>query len=135
MVSILSFLLFAYLISFSKEGSCAITTRVRKYTSCRDKEPTDERNNVCCYLEAKTNNGTQKYCVEMRGVDLKKSKFKDVKNQIKAGTYDYWLMDNYTGFEAYKTKSISINKIESLRCNNSQYLKFFGLLAIIFILL
>ncbi len=135
MVTILSFLLFAFLISISNEGSCAITSRVRKYTSCRDKEPTDERNNVCCYLKAKTNNGELKMCVEMRGVDIKKSKFKDVKNQIKAGTYDYWLMDNYTGFEGYKSKNITITDIDSLRCNNSQYLKLFGLLAILFLLL
>ena len=134
MVKIISFLLFSLLISFSIEGSCAITTRANKYTKCRDKAPTDERNNVCCFLHTKTTAGDYKICVEMRGVDIKKSKFKDVKNQIKDGTYDYWLMDNYTGFEDYKTKNITITKIESLRCNNSQYLKYFGFLIILFIL-
>ena len=63
-----------------------------------------------------------KICDEIRAVNLKK-----------AGKYDYWIMDNYTGFEAYK-ENMTINKIESLRCNNFQYLKYFGFLAILFIL-
>ena len=121
----------------SNEGSCAITTGEDKYIKWRDKAPTDERNNVCCFMNTKIDNGTHKICVEMRKVDIKKDKFKKVKNQIKAWTYDYWLMDNYTGFEAYKEKIITINSIESLRCNkcnNSHYLKYFGFLVILFIL-
>ena len=133
MVTIISFLFFAFLISISKEGSCAITTRADKYTKCRDKNPTDVRNNVCCYFHYKSNTGENKTCVEMRAVDLKKDRFKEVKEQIKSGKYDYWLMENYTGFDEYKN-GITINKIESLRCNNSQYLKYFGFLAILFIL-
>ena len=134
MVTIISFLFFAFLISISNEGSCAITTRADKYIKCRDKNPTDIRNNVCCFFHYKNaSGGNNKICVEMRGVDLKKERFKEVKEQIKAGKYDYWLMDNYTGFEAYK-ENITISKIESLRCNNCQYLKYFGLLAILLIL-
>ena len=128
MVSLKLILLFAFLISVTNEGSCAITSKVSKYTDCRDKKPTDDRNNVCCYLKS----GDFKRCVELRRVDIKGDKFKSVKDSIKAGTYDYWLMDNYTGFEEYKTKSISISKIDSLRCSNSQYLEFFGIFAILF---
>ena len=128
MVSLKIILVFAFLISFTNEGSCAITSKVSKYTSCRDKKPTDERNNVCCYLKS----GDFKRCVELRRVDIKGDKFKQVKDSIKAGTYDYWLMDNYTGFDEYKTQSISISSIDSLRCSNSQYLKYFGIFAILF---
>ena len=76
-----------------------------------------------------------KKCVELRRSDIKGDKFKEVKNQIKAGTYDYWLMPNYTGFEEYGNKSGLINKIDSLRCNNSPFLKYFGLFAILLILI
>ena len=64
-------------------------------------------------------------------LDIKSDKFNQVKESIKAGTYDYWLMDNYAGFDEYKTQSISISKIDSLRCSNSQYLKYFGFFAIL----
>ena len=128
MMSLKLILISAFLISVTNEGSCAITSKVSKYTDCRDKRPTDERNNVCCYLKS----GDFKRCVEMRRLDIKSDRFKQVKDSIKAGTYDYWLMDNYTGFDEYKTKSVSISKIDSLRCSNSQYLKYFGIFAILF---
>ena len=127
------FLLFACLISISYEGPCSITTKVEKYINCRDKNPSDMRQGVCCYLE--TGNGF-KICVEMPRYDIEgKDKFKQTKEQIKKGEYQYWLADNYTGFEQYKTHNITINEIESLRCNNSNYLKYLGLLAIFLILL
>ena len=131
MIAIKLFFFFSYLISISNEGPCAITSRAEKYTKCRDKAPTDSRNNVCCFLKA----GDLKKCVELRRSDIKGDKFKEVKNQIKAGTYDYWLMPNYTGFEEYGNKSGLINKIDSLRCNNSPFLKYFGLFAILLILI
>ena len=131
MIAIKLFFFFSYLISISNEGPCAITSRAEKYTKCRDKAPTDSRNNVCCFLKA----GDLKKCVELRRSDIKGDKFKEVKNQIKAGTYDYWLMPNYTGFEEYGNKSGLINKIDSLRCNNSTFLKYFGLFAILLILI
>ena len=133
MLPIKLFFFFSYLISLSNEGSCAITDRAEKYTKCRDKAPTDTRNNVCCFLKA--NGGDLKKCVELRRIDIEGDRFKEVKDQIKAGTYDYWLMDNYTGFENYKTKNVSINKIDSLRCNSSQFLKYFGFFSILFILI
>lgn len=132
MVGIKIFFFLSFLISVSYEGSCAITTRAEKYTKCRDKAPTDERNNVCCFLKTK-----DKFtrCVEIRKIDIEKDNFKNTKEAIKAGTYDYWLMDNYTGFEEYKTKNITIGEIDSLRCSNqSKFLKFFGLFAFLFIL-
>ena len=133
MISIKLFFLFCYLISISNEGPCGITSRAEKYTKCRDKSPGDSRNNVCCFLKA--NDGNLKKCVELRTVDIKGDKFKEVKNQIKAGTYDYWLMNNYSGFDEYKNKSVSISKIDSLRCNNSQFLKYVGFFTTLFILL
>ena len=134
MIAIKLFFFFSYLISISNEGPCAITSRAEKYTKCRDKAPTDSRNNVCCFLKA----GDLKKCVELRRSDIKGDKFKEVKNQIKAGTYDYWLMPNYTGFEEYGNKTgnkTTIKKIDSLRCNNSSFLKYFGLFAILLILI
>ena len=134
MIAIKLFFFFSYLISISNEGSCSITTRAEKYTKCRDKAPTDSRNNVCCFLKA--NGGGLKKCVELRRTDIKGDRFKEVKNQIKAGSYDYWLMPNYTGFEEYKdNKTNLINKIDSLRCNNSPFLKYFGSFAILFTIL
>lgn len=124
--------LFSFLISVSKEGTCAITDIADKYTKCRDKRPTDDRNNVCCFLKA--NGGSLKRCVELRRVDIKGDKFKTTKDSIRAGTYDYWLMSNYTGFEDYKEKKVSISKIDSLRCSNSQYLKYFGIFIILLII-
>ena len=134
MIPIKLFLLSAFLISISNEGPCAITTRSEKYTKCRDKAPTDERNNVCCYLKAQSSSGEIKHCVEMRRLDIKKDRFKTVKDQIKAGTYDYWLMDNYTGFEEYKA-GMTFSKLDSIRCSNSYFLKNFKLYAILFILI
>ena len=134
MIAIKLFFFFSYLISISNEGSCAITTRAEKYTKCRDKAPTDSRNNVCCHLKA--NGGDLKRCVELRKIDIKGDRFKEVKNLIKSGSYDYWLMPNYTGFEEYKDNNTKIiNKIDSLRCNNSPFLKYFGSFAILFILI
>ena len=122
---------FSFLISISEEGTCAITTRADKYVKCRDKDPADNRNNVCCFLKA--NDGKFTRCVELRAVDIDGDKFDKTKDSIMKGTYDYWLMDNYTGFEEYKDQSMKISKIDSLRCSNSQFLRYFGLLALLFI--
>ena len=132
MVPKILFIFFAFFISASNEGPCAITTKATKYTHCRDKSPTDPRNNVCCYLKSKGKKISR--CVEMRRVDIKgKDKFKAVKKSIESGTYDYWLMDNYTGFEEYKEDKLTF-KIDSLRCSNAQYLKYFGIFTIILLL-
>ena len=131
---VIKLLILAFLISISNEGSCAITTLSKKYTDCRDKKPTDETNNVCCYFKAKGSSGDIERCVELRRVDIDgKDKFKATQDSIKSGTYDYWLMGNYTGFEEYDG-SLTISDIDSIRCNNSQFLKFLGLFAILFIL-
>ena len=68
----------------------------------------------------------------MRRVDIKSSRFKEVKNQIKAGTYDYWLMENYTGFEEYKA-GMTFSDLDTIRCSNSHFLKIFKLLTLLFI--
>ena len=133
MISIKLFFLFCYLISISFEGPCGITTRADKYTKCRDKSPGNPMNSVCCFLKA--NDGNLKKSVELRKSDIKGDKFKEVKNLIKAGTYDYWLMGNYSGFEEYKDGNVTISKIDSLRCNNSKFLKYFGFFSVMFILL
>ena len=131
MASIRLYIIFAYFVFISYEGPCAITTLAEKYTQCRDKSPTDSRNNVCCFL--KDERKIYQRCVEMRRSDIDgKDKFKEVKKSIVAGTYDYWLMENYTGFEQYKNNTTFV--IDSLRCNNSQYLKYFGIFAILLIL-
>ena len=126
------FFLFS-LITVSLEGPCAITTKAEKYTHCRDKKPSDQRNHVCCYLEA--NNEAIQRCVEVRKTELEsKDNFEKMEEQIKAGTYDFWLMDNYTGFEGYKNGTVKITEIDSLRCNKGNILSFgkFILLAILF---
>ena len=131
MASIRLYIIFAYFVFISYEGPCAITTLAKKYTDCRDKSPTDSRNNVCCFL--KDERKIYQRCVEMRRSDIDgKDKFKEVKKSIVAGTYDYWLMEKYTGFEQYKNNTTF--QIDSLRCNNSQYLKYFGIFAILLIL-
>ena len=76
-------LFLAFLITISNEGPCAITTSAIKYTKFKDKSPTDERNNICCYLKAKTSSEEIKHCVEMKRVDIKSNKFKEVKNRLK----------------------------------------------------
>ena len=127
------FILFSLIISLSLEGPCSITTRADKYTKCRDKKPSDTRNHVCCYLDA--NNKAIQRCVEVRKTELESSdNFDKLEEQIKNGSYDFWLMDNYTGFEEYKNKSVKITEIESLRCNEGDILSFgkFVLLAILF---
>ena len=126
-------ILFSLIISLSIEGPCSITIRADKYTKCRDKKPSDTRNHVCCYLEA--NNEAVQRCVEVRKTELESSdKFDKLEEQIKAGTYDFWLMENYTGFEEYRNGSIKINDIDSLRCNEGNILSFgkFMILAILF---
>ena len=127
------FILFSLIISLSLEGPCSITTRADKYTKCRDKKPSDTRNHVCCYLEA--NNEAIQRCVEVRKTELESSdNFDKLEEQIKAGTYDFWLMENYTGFEEYRNKSITIREIDSLRCNKGNILSFgkFMILATLF---
>ena len=124
MFSIKSFFFFFLIISLSFEGPCSITTRAEKYVHCRDKKPSDTRNHVCCYLEA--NNEQIKRCVEVRKIDIEsKDDFNKLRDQIKAGTYEFWLnATNYTGFEEYTNKSIKINEIDSLRCNDAKFLNF-----------
>ena len=127
------FILFSLIISLSLEGPCSITTRADKYTKCRDKKPSDTRNHVCCYLKA--NNEAIQRCVEVRKTELESSdNFDKLEEQIKNGSYDFWLMDNYTGFEEYKNKSVKITEIDSLRRNEGDILSFgkFVLLAILF---
>ena len=125
------FLILSMIITLSIEGPCSITTKVEEYTDCRDKRPSDPRNQVCCYLEA--NDGSFKRCVEVRKLDIEESDdFDKLEDNIKKGTYDLWLFDNYTGFDEYKNKNITINEIDSLRCNNSQFL-YFGLLILFLI--
>ena len=130
----IKFLILALLISISYEGSCSITTIVEKYTDCRDKKPYDERNNVCCYLKGTSSNGEIKRCVELRRVDIDGDKFKETKESIRSGAYDYWLFSNYTGFEEYNG-NMTISEIDSLRCNDAPILKLFGLFAILLLLL
>ena len=124
------------MVSLSSEGPCSITTKAEKYTHCRDKRPTDSRNHACCYLEA--NNESIKRCVEVRKIDIdSKDDFNKLEDEIKKGTYDFWLADNYTGFEEYRNGSIQINEIESLRCNKENVInlrKYIFLLILIFIL-
>ena len=83
MITAKLFFLLVFLIAISNEGPWAITTRSSKYTKCRDKSQTDERNNICCYLKAKTSSEEIKHCVEMKRVDIKSNKFKEVKNRLK----------------------------------------------------
>ena len=111
----------AVMISLSFEGPCSITTRVEEYTDCRDKQPLDSRNFVCCYLEA--NDGAIQKCVEVRASDIEEDDdFDKLEDNIKNGSYDVWLWDNYTGFDEYKSGNITIREIDSLRCNHSHYL-------------
>ena len=130
MVAIKLFFFFAFLVSISisnEGGPCSITTRAEKYLKCRDKEPSDPINEVCCFLKTKT----LKRCVEMRRVDIEgKDNFKKTKEAIIAGNYDFW---NNTRFPEYRDGIISINEIDSLRCNNSKFLKSFAYFAIFFI--
>ena len=117
------FFLLSVIITLTLEGPCSITTRAEKYTHCRDKKPSDTRNHVCCYLEA--NDESIKRCVEVRKIDLESSDdFDKMEDQIKAGTYEFWRADNYTGFEEYRNGSIKINEIDSLRCNKANILQF-----------
>ena len=128
--------LFSLLISISLEqhsGPCAISSKAEKYTNCRDKKPGDTRNSVCCYLEA--DDEKIKRCVEVQKKYLEdKDSFKKLQEEIKGRKYQFWLADNYTGFEEYKNKSVKITEIESLRCNEGDILSFgkFVLLAILF---
>ena len=130
MQCILFYFLFIFLISETNEGPCAITTKVEKYTDCRDKSTLGGYDVICCYLES----GKDKRCVEVRREDIKKDKFKKTKDAIKAGTYDFWLNENYTGFDEYKSGNYSIRKIDSLRCKDARYLKIIPYLLILFIL-
>ena len=122
-------LVLSVIISLSLEGPCSITTKVEEYTDCRDKRPTDPRTEICCYLELE--NGFQR-CVEIKRDDIED--FDKLEDTIKKGEYELWLNENYTGFDEYRTKNITIGEIESLRCNYSQYLYlgFLLLLATIF---
>ena len=56
----------------------------------------------------------------MRKTDIdSKDNFDKLESSIKQGTYDFWIAENYTGFEEYKNGEIKINDIDSLRCSKS----------------
>ena len=123
--------IFSLIISLSFEGPCSITTRADEYEKCRDKKPSDPRNHVCCYLEA----NSVKRCVEVRKTELESGdKFDQLQENIKKGTYDFWLAENYTGFDEYRLKTVTISDIDSLRCNEGYFLNFgkFFLFAMLF---
>ena len=126
--------LFSLLISISLEqhsGPCAIS-KAEKYTNCRDKKPGDTRNSVCCYLEA--DDEKIKRCVEVQKKYLEdKDSFKKLQEEIKGRKYQFWLADNYTGFEEYKNSNFTIREIDSLRCNQANHLNLgkFLMLAIL----
>ena len=126
--------LFSLLISISLEqhsGPCAIS-KAEKYTNCRDKKPGDTRNSVCCYLEA--DDEKIKRCVEVQKIYLEdKDSFKKLQEEIKGRKYQFWLADNYTGFEEYKNSNFTIREIDSLRCNQANHLNLgkFLMLAIL----
>ena len=131
--------LFSLLISISLEqdyhsGPCAITSRAEKYTHCRDKKPGDTRNSVCCYLEA--DNEKIQRCVEVQKKYLEdKDKFENLQNEIKGGKYEFWLKDNYTGFEEYKNGNFTIKEIDSLRCNKANHLNLGKILMLAILIL
>ena len=130
--------LFSLLISISLEqhsGPCAISSKAEKYTNCRDKKPGDTRNSVCCYLEA--DDEKIKRCVEVQKIYLEdKDSFKKLQEEIKGRKYQFWLADNYTGFEEYKNSNFTIREIDSLRCNQANHLNLgkFLMLAILILI-
>ena len=130
--------LFSLLISISLEqhsGPCAISSKAEKYTNCRDKKPGDTRNSVCCYLEA--DDEKIKRCVEVQKIYLEdKDSFKKLQEEIKGRKYQFWLDDNYTGFEEYKNSNFTIREIDSLRCNQANHLNLgkFLMLAILILI-
>ncbi len=130
--------LFSLLISISLEqhsGPCAISSKAEKYTNCRDKKPGDTRNSVCCYLEA--DDEKIKRCVEVQKIYLEdKDSFKKLQEEIKGRKYEFWLADNYTGFEEYKNSNFTIREIDSLRCNQANHLNLgkFLMLAILILI-
>ena len=128
MVDIKLFFFFAFLISISvsQDGPCSITTRADKYLKCRDKETGNSTNKVCCYLKM----GDISRCVEIERLDIKgKDNFTATKNKILNGSYWNTSEDNYRVFNG------TFSKIDTLRCNNSKYLKSFVYFAILFIFL
>ena len=125
MVAMKLFFFFAFLILISNEGPCAITTRADKYLKCRDKEPSDTINSACCFLKS----NDIKACVEIRREDIKNN-WKKTKEEIINGEYDYWNKTNLTLGLKFGTK---LGKLDSLRCNNSQFLQSFTYFAILFI--
>ena len=59
----------------------------------------------------------------MRKIDIDtKDNFDKLVSSIKQGTYDFWIAENYTGFEEYRTGEVKINDIDSLRCSKSNLL-------------
>ena len=130
--------LFSLLISMSLQqhsGPCAITSKAEKYTHCRDKKPGDTRNSVCCYLEA--DDEKIRRCVEVQKTYLEdKDKFEKLQDEIKGRKYEFWLADNYTGFEEYKNSNFTIKEIDSLRCNKANHLNLgkFLMLAILILI-
>ena len=124
------FITSAFLVIFTFEGPCFITRDVDKYKDCRDKEPTDKKNEYCCYLKAKISGKEEKHCVELSKGDVDDDKFEKTKETIEKGTYTNW-----TKASKYYDWYQKIDKIETFRCKDAKYIKFFGIMSLIFIAL
>ena len=127
------FIISAFLVIFTFEGPCFITRGVEKYKDCRDKEPTDKKNEYCCYLKAKISGGSEvKQCVELSKGAVDDDKFENTKEAIKKGDYGNWTKADVIKYYDWYDK---IDKIETFRCKDAKYIKFFGIMSLIFIAL
>ena len=128
------FITYSFLIDLSSEGPCFITTKVTKYKSCRDKDPSDTKNQYCCYLVYKSGGNENKKCVELNKTDVDDGKFKDTKDKIKAKTLEDWKSDSVKDFYDWYDKD-EISEVKTLRCKDGKYIKFFGAFSLILIAL
>ena len=130
------FIISAFLVIFTFEGPCFITGDVDKYKDCRDKEPTDKKNEYCCYLKAKISGKEEKYCVELSKGDVDDDKFEKTKETIEKRQYTNWTKDDVKSYYYwYNEDGVTIDKIETFRCKDAKYIKFFGIMSLIFIAL
>ena len=87
------------------ESPCESIETVEKFEDCLDRS-CEYIEEICCYLESKTNNTNRKECVDFNFYDYMRDDLKNnAINKIKNGVY--WETYNYT-----------YDEIISLRCNS-----------------
>ena len=100
------------------ESPCESIETVEKFEDCLDRS-CEYIEEICCYLESKTNNTNRKECVDFNFYDYMRDDLKNnAINKIKNGVY-------------WETYNLTYDEIISLKCNSKNLVRHILLLLTI----